>query len=327
MPVKKTSKSKSISKANKPLWLVTGGAGFIGSNIAEELVKRGERVRILDNMSTGKKEHMASFIGKVEFVKGDLRDPKSLRKAVKGVTYILHQAALRSVPKSMDAPQPTNENNVTGTLNLLVEAKAAGVKRVVYASSSSAYGECKVFPQHEGLVTAPVSPYAVSKLAAEHYCLCWAHSFGLEAVALRYFNVFGPRQDPESKYSAVIPKFMEQAKQGKPLEIHWDGKQSRDFTYVGNVVQANIKAATAPNASGNAYNIACGTSNSLLDLARIIEKLAGHKVEKHFLPKRKGDVRKTYADISRAKRVLKYKPEIGFEEGLKKTWEYFQDKF
>ncbi|MDD4004539.1 MAG: SDR family oxidoreductase [Elusimicrobiaceae bacterium] len=327
MPVKKISKLKSPPEANKPLWLVTGGAGFIGSNIAEELVNRGERVRILDNMSTGRKEHMASFIDRVEFVHADLRDPKSLGKALKGVTYVLHQAALRSVPKSMDAPQPTNENNVTGTLNLLVEAGAAGVKRVVYASSSSAYGECKVFPQHEGIIPAPVSPYAVSKLAAEMYCLCWAKSFGLEAVALRYFNVFGPRQDPESKYSAVIPKFMEQARQRRPLEIHWDGRQSRDFTYVGNVVQANIKAATAPNASGRAYNIACGTSNSLLELARVIEKLAGYKLAKDFQPKRKGDVRKTYADISLARRVLKYKPEVGFEEGIKKTWEYFQDKF
>ncbi|MFA6583793.1 MAG: SDR family oxidoreductase [Elusimicrobiaceae bacterium] len=315
------------TNAAKPLWLITGGAGFIGSNIAEELVKRGERVRVFDNLSTGKKEHMASFIGKIEFVKGDLKNVADLKKALKGVTYVLHQAALRSVPKSMDAPQPTNENNVTGTLNLLVEAKNAGVKRLVYASSSSAYGECKIFPQHEGILPAPVSPYAVSKLAAEHYCLCWAKSFGLETVALRYFNVFGPRQDPESKYSAVIPKFMELAKNGKPLEIHWDGRQSRDFTYVGNVVQANIKAATAPKASGNYYNIACGTSNSLLDLAKIIEKLNGKKLVRNFQPKRKGDVRKTYADISRAKRDLKYKPEVGFEEGLKLTWEYFQDKF
>lgn len=327
MPVKKISGSKTSSKANKPLWLVTGGAGFIGSNIAEELVKRGERVRIFDNLSTGKKDHMASFIDKVEFVKGDLRKPADLKKAMKGVTYVLHQAALRSVPKSMDAPVPTNDNNVTGTLNLLVAAKEAGVKRVVYASSSSAYGECKIFPQHEGIITGPVSPYAVSKLAAEMYCLCWAKSFGLEAVALRYFNVFGPRQDPESKYSAVIPKFMEQAKKRIPLEIHWDGRQSRDFTYVGNVVQANIKAATAPNASGRAYNIACGTSNSLLDLANIIEKLAGYKLKKEFQPKRKGDVRKTYADISLAKRVLKYKPEVNFKDGIEKTWEYFQDKF
>lgn len=315
------------TNAAKPLWLITGGAGFIGSNIAEELVKRGERVRVFDNLSTGKKEHMASFIGKIEFVKGDLKNVADLKKALKGVTYVLHQAALRSVPKSMDAPQPTNENNVTGTLNLLVEAKNAGVKRLVYASSSSAYGECKIFPQHEGILPAPVSPYAVSKLAAEHYCMCWAKSFGLETVALRYFNVFGPRQDPESKYSAVIPKFMELAKNGKPLEIHWDGRQSRDFTYVGNVVQANIKAATAPKASGNYYNIACGTSNSLLDLAKIIEKLNGKKLVRNFQPKRKGDVRKTYADISRAKRDLKYKPEVGFEEGLKLTWEYFQDKF
>ena len=308
----------------RPLWLVTGGAGFIGSNIAEQLVKMGGHVRILDNFCTGKSEHMAGFIDKVELIKGDIRNPADLKRALKGVTYVSHQAALRSVPKSVDQPQPTNETNVTGTLNLLVEARKAGVKRVVYASSSSAYGECKVFPQKESFTPAPVSPYAISKLAAEYYCVLWAKAYGLETVSLRYFNVFGPRQDPESVYSAVIPKFMDLAKQNKPLGIHWDGKQSRDFTYVGNVVQANIKAALASGVEGKVYNIGCGTSHSLLDLVHGIEKITGKKVERIFEPKRAGDVRKTYADISRARKELCYKPETGFEAGLEKTWEYFQ---
>ena len=311
-------------KTSKPLWLVTGGAGFIGSNISEELVRLGARVRILDNFSAGKKEHMASFADKVELVRGDIRNESDLKKAVKGVTYVIHQAALRSVPKSVDQPEPTNENNVTGTLKLLVAARDAGVKRLVYASSSSAYGECKIFPQTENIIPAPVSPYAISKLAAEYYCVMFARTYGLETVSLRYFNVFGPRQDPESKYSAVIPKFMEQAKAGIPLEIHWDGKQSRDFTFVSNIVQANLKAALAPKAAGKVYNIGCGNSSSLLDLVKCIEKEIGHKVEKKFLPKRAGDVRKTFADISAAKRDLGYSPTVQFAQGVKLTWEYFK---
>jgi len=313
-----------VRNSQKPLWLVTGGAGFIGSNISEELVKMGARVRILDNFCTGKKEHIAAFADKVELVKGDIRSAADLRKSMKGVSYVLHQAALRSVPKSVDCPEPTNENNVDGTLKLLVAAKDAGVKRVVYASSSSAYGECRIFPQKETLCPSPVSPYAVSKLAAEYYCVMFAKAYGLETVSLRYFNVFGPRQDPESRYSAVIPKFMERAKAGRTLEVHWDGKQSRDFTFVANVVQANIKAALSPKAAGGVYNIGCGGSNSLLELIKAIEDCLGGKVDKKFLPKRAGDVRKTYADISAAKRDLGYRPAVMFAEGVRLTWEYFK---
>jgi len=309
----------------KPIWLVTGGAGFIGSNIAEELVRRGERVRIFDNFCTGKKERIAPFLKDIELIKGDLRKPADLRRALKGVTYVSHQAALRSVPRSIDNPFDSNDVNVTGTLNLLMEAKKAGVKRVVYASSSSAYGDCKEFPQRETMKTSPLSPYAVSKLAAENYCVVFAKTFGLETVCLRYFNVFGPKQDPESKYSAVIPLFFECGQAGKPLEIHWDGKQSRDFTYVGNVVQANLKAMTAKNVSGEVFNIACGTSHSLLDMVRIIEEILGKKLTKKFLPKRGGDVRKTYADISKARKLLGYNPAVDFEEGLVATWQYFKD--
>ncbi|OGR44129.1 MAG: hypothetical protein A2X35_13100 [Elusimicrobia bacterium GWA2_61_42] len=312
----------------KPLWLVTGGAGFIGSNIVEELLRRNCRVRVFDNFSTGKKENLAPFAGRFELVTGDLREPKDLAKAMKGVTYVLHQAAFRSVPKSVDNPRAANDNNATGTLNALMAAKEAGVKRFVYAATSSAYGECKVFPQTEDLPTRPVSPYAVSKLAGENYCRVYAKTYGLETVALRYFNVFGPRQNPEAVYSAVIPRFMELFLQHKPLEIHWDGRQSRDFTYVANVVDGNIRAALAPaKVSGLTINVATGTCISLLDIARGLEQITGRKSEKIFFPKRKGDIRKTYSDISRARRELGYKPLVKFPEGLKLTWDYFSAKW
>lgn len=312
----------------KPLWLVTGGAGFIGSNIVEELVRRGCRVRVFDNFSTGKAENLAPFEGKFDLVRGDLREPADLKKAMRGVTYVLHQAAFRSVPKSVDNPRAANDNNATGTLNALMAAKEAGVKRFVYAATSSVYGECKIFPQKESLPTMPVSPYAVSKLAGENYCRVYARTFGLETVALRYFNVFGPRQNPESMYSAVIPRFMELLVQGKPLEIHWDGRQSRDFTYVANVVDGNLRAALAPSkVSGLTINVATGTNISLLDIARELEKITGRKTEKLFSPKRKGDIRKTYSDITLARRLLGYKPLVKFPEGLRLTWDYFSAKW
>ncbi|OGS11592.1 MAG: hypothetical protein A2234_02665 [Elusimicrobia bacterium RIFOXYA2_FULL_58_8] len=312
----------------KPLWLVTGGAGFIGSNIVEELLRRKCRVRVFDNFSTGKKENLAPFKGKFELVKGDLRRPRDLAKAMKGVAYVLHQAAFRSVPKSVDNPRAANDSNATGTLNALMAAKAAGVKRFVYAATSSAYGECNIFPQTEDLPTAPVSPYAVSKLAGEHYCRVFARTYGLETVALRYFNVFGPRQNPESVYSAVIPRFMELVMRGRPLEMHWDGRQSRDFTYVSNIVDGNIRAALAGGEiSGRTINVATGTNISLLDIAGQLEKIVGRKIPMTFSPRRQGDIRKTYSDISLARRVLKYKPLVGFPEGLRLTWAYFSGSY
>lgn len=308
------------------LWLVTGGAGFIGSNIVQELMAKGERVRILDNFSTGKMRNIKLFLSKTRLIKGDVRNLRVLEKAMKGVTHVLHQAALRSVPKSVDKPFETNEVNVGGTLNVLMAARKAGVRRVVYASSSSVYGDCKKFPQKEDMALAPVSPYAVSKLAGENYCVVFARTYGLETVGLRYFNVFGPRQDPESRYSAVVPKFMESFKKEKPLEVHWDGRQSRDFTYVANVVDANIKAALAPRkVSGNFYNVAAGETVSLLEIIRALEKITGRKPKRFFKPKRAGDVRKTWADPSRAVRDLKFRTLVSFRDGLEKTWEYFRD--
>jgi len=305
-------------------YLVTGGAGFIGSNIVEELVRRKARVRVLDSFITGKMENLKPFLGKIELVKGDIRDKKALKCALKGIDYVIHQAALRSVPKSVDDPFTTNDINVFGTLNLLMEAKKAGVKRVVYASSSSAYGDVRKFPQKETDLAVPISPYGVSKLAAEHYCITFAKTFGLETVSLRYFNVFGPRQNPESKYSAVIPMFIFKMARGESPIVEWDGGQARDFTYVGNVVQANLNACVAPGISGQTFNIACGTSISVMDIVNEINKILKTKIKPKYAPKRRGDVRTTYADVSKMKKLLKVRNLIQFKEGLRLTVEWFR---
>lgn len=306
-------------------YLVTGGAGFIGSNIVEELVRRGESVRVLDNFMTGKRENLTPFLSKIELIEGDIRDRSSCERGVKGVDFVLHQAALRSVPKSVDDPFTTNDINVAGTLNLLMAAKSAGVKRVVYASSSSAYGDAKIFPQKESHLPAPISPYGVAKLAAEHYCVTFAKTFGLETVSLRYFNVFGPRQNPESKYSAVIPAFIFSMMKNESPVVDWDGKQSRDFTYVANVVEANLKACTAKGVSGEVFNVACGTTNSVIDIVNTLNSIMKTKIRARYAPKRSGDVRSTYADISKMKRLLGIKKMVGFEEGLRLTVKWFQN--
>ncbi len=310
---------------NRRTYLVTGGAGFIGSNIVEALAKRGDRVRVLDNFSTGRRENLAGL--EVDVVDGDLRDPAAVKRAVEGVDGVFHEAALRSVPRSVDDPMSSNEVNVSGTLQLLMGCRAAKVKRVVYASSSSVYGDDPALPKVETLAPHPISPYAVSKLAAEHYCVTFAKLFGVETVSLRYFNVFGPRQNPESKYSAVIPRFLELALQGKPLEVHGDGEQSRDFTYIDNVVDGNIRAMETEGVSGEVFNLACGTRHSLIAIADAIGDFLGRKLERTHLPPRAGDVRHTLADIGKARKLLGYTPVVDFADGMRRTCAYFVERF
>ena len=311
--------------AKGALYLVTGGAGFIGSNVAEGLVRRGDRVRVFDNLSTGRRENLDGL--DVELFEGDLRDADAVRRAVSGVEGVFHQAALRSVPRSVDDPMSTNDVNVGGTLNLLMACREAKARRVDYASSSSAYGDDPALPKVETLPANPISPYAVSKLAAEHYCRTFARLYGLETVSLRYFNVFGPRQNPESKYSAVIPRFLQLALQHELLEIHGDGEQSRDFTYIDNVVQGNLKAMDTPGVSGEVFNVACGTRHSLLAIADAIAAFLGRELPRTHTPPRAGDVRHTLADISKAERLLGYRPETDFATGIRQTCAYFVKRF
>jgi nucleoside-diphosphate-sugar epimerase len=307
-------------------YLVTGGAGFIGSNIVDELVKRGHKVRVLDSLITGNLENLAPIKNKIEFVKGDIRSEKDVKKAVKGIDYVIHQAALRSVAKSVENPSACNDTNINGTLNVLLVSKEAKIKRVVYASSSSVYGDCDVYPQGEDITPNPISPYAVSKLAGEHYCRMFSTTMGLETVSLRYFNVFGPRQNPESKYSAVIPAFIARLIANKPCIIDGSGKQSRDFTYVANVVDANIAASTAKGVSGMYFNVATGCDYSVMDVAEGIQKILGKKIKSVHGPRRPGDVMKTYANVSALKKYLKIKSFVMFDEGLKRTVEWFVNK-
>jgi nucleoside-diphosphate-sugar epimerase len=308
------------------LFLVTGGAGFIGSNIVEALSKRGDRVRVFDNFVTGRRENLAA-IGAVDLVEGDLRNPADVARAVDGVEGVFHEAALRSVPRSVDDPTSSNDVNITGTLNLLMACREAKVRRVVYASSSSVYGDDPALPKVETLPTNPISPYAVSKLGAEHYCRTFARLYGLETVSLRYFNVFGPRQNPESIDSAVIPRFLELALKHEPLEIHGDGLQSRDFTYIDNVVRGNLLAMDAPGVSGEVFNLACNTRHTLIDIADHIGRFLGRTLERRHVASRAGDVRHTLADISKATRLLDYAPAVDFADGMRRTCEYFVRRF
>lgn len=310
--------------SKKDLCVVTGGAGFIGSHVVDGLLKKGYRVRVFDNLSTGSLDNLKGAKGSLEFQKGDLRKPADIRKAVKGARYVFHLGANRAVLRSVDDPLETNDVNVTGTLSLLVESRNAGVKRVIFSSSSSVYGNTKKFPSKETDIPAPESPYAASKIMGEYYCKQFTDLYKLETVSLRYFNVFGPRQNPESKYSAVIPIFIECLLNRKSPEIHWDGKQSRDFSYVDNVVEGNLKAMTAPGAAGQAFNIACHEEYSVLDIYNgVADLLKVKNVKPIFLPKRAGDVRRTFADISKSKKILKFKTQTLFYPGLKKTVEWF----
>jgi nucleoside-diphosphate-sugar epimerase len=312
-------------------YLVTGGAGFIGSNLASSLLAEGRRIRVLDNFLTGKKENLAGLAERYgeafELVEGDLRDLEVTRRAAEGAEYVLHQGALPSVPRSVADPVLSNEINVGGTLNLLVAARDAGVRRVVFAASSSAYGDTPELPKRESMTPNPKSPYAAQKLAGEHYMRIFHEVYGLETVSLRYFNVFGPNQDPASMYAAVIPRFITSVLSGTPPTIYGDGLQTRDFTYIDNVVQANLRACEAPKkACGRVFNIACGERVSLLDILEIVYKLAGRRVAPEFEPSRPGDVRDSLADISLAKDLLGYEPQVGFPEGLSRTFDFFSKR-
>jgi UDP-glucose 4-epimerase len=305
------------------VFLVTGGAGFIGSHIAEALVRRGDRVRLLDNLSTGHLSNIADFRDRVEFVHADLLDARAVAEAVAGVDCIFHEAALASVPLSVERPLDTHAACVTGTVNVLDAARRAGVRRVVYAGSSSAYGNRPTSPKRESDLPAPISPYAAAKLAAEQYCQAFAATFGLETVVLRYFNVFGPRQDPASPYSAVIPLFITALLSARPPVIFGDGRQSRDFSFVANVVHANLLAADAPDAPGHVINVADGKSTSLLRLLELLGELLHVDLEPRYEPPRVGDVRESLADIGQAKKLLGYEPAVSFAEGLRRSIDYY----
>ncbi len=309
---------------SKGLCLVTGGAGFIGSHLVDGLLAEGYRVRVLDNLSTGKRSNLDPVLSRIEWVQGDLRREKDVRRAVKGVNYILHAAANRAVLRSVDQPLETNEVNITGTLRLLVAARDAKVKRLVFSSSSSVYGNTTKFPSEENDLLSPESPYAASKAVGEYYCRIFASIYGLETVCLRYFNVFGPRQNPESRYSAVIPIFIDCLLKKESPEIHWDGKQSRDFSYVDNVVHGNLRALKVPGVSGEVFNIACHEEFSVLDILEGLEEILNIRGAKPiFRPKRAGDVRRTYAAIGKARQLLNFKVQTRFKEGLRKTVEWF----
>ena len=305
-------------------YLVTGGAGFIGSHIATALVQRGDRVRILDNLSTGTRENLAHLGDKVELIESDLLDIQAMEHAVDGIDVVYHQAALASVPRSVVKPLDTNAACVTGTLILLDAARRANVRRVIYAGSSSAYGNQPRMPKRESDLPMPLSPYAAAKVAGECYCRAFTETYGLETVTIRYFNVFGPRQDPTSEYSAVIPLFVTAMLAGRKPTVFGDGHQSRDFTYIDNVVAGNLAAAEAPGAVGRVLNVACGQQLSLLDLIASINRVLETDIQPEFAETRAGDVRESLADISAAREVLGYTPVIDFEEGLRRSIEYYR---
>jgi len=307
-------------------YLVTGGAGFIGSHIVETLIKNGEFVRILDDFSSGKEENIKNFIGRVEVIRGDIRDKKVCLEATKNIDFVLHQAALRSVPKSLINPSAYNEVNIQGTLNMLEASVKNKIKSFVFASSSSVYGDADKFPQVEDAPSKLISPYALSKLSGEYYCRIFAKHYGLNAVSLRYFNVFGPRQALDDEYAVVIPKFITCILKCQRPPVFGTGKQSRDFTYVANVAGANILACQAKRASGEVFNVAGGKDYTVLELVTILNEILGKSIKPELFPKRAGDVFKTRASLVKSKKILKFSPDMNFIEGLKLTVEYFKRK-
>lgn len=303
-------------------FLITGGAGFIGSNIVSELVAKGHQVRVLDNFTSGKMENLDDVSGDIEIINGDIRDYWVVSQAVEGIDYVLHQAALPSVPRSIKNPLTSNRVNIDGTLNVLEAARLAGVKKFVSASSSSIYGETEELPKHEGIIPSPLSPYAVTKLTNEHYCRVYWQLYRFPTVCLRYFNIFGPRQDPKGEYAAVIPKFITALAESRSPTVFGDGDQSRDFTYIDNAVQANVLAATNGDLVGEAVNVACGAQYTLNDLLSRLRQIMGVNVPAKYVDARLGDIRHSYASIDKLK-AFGYNPTVDFEEGLKRTVEFF----
>jgi len=305
-------------------YLVTGGAGFIGSHLCEELIRRGERVRVVDSLITGKRENLA-HLPQVEFLQGDLADIDVARRAVQGIEYVLHQAAIPSVPRSVEDPVTSNRANIDASLSVLVAARDAGVRRVVYAGSSSAYGNAETLPKVETMPTAPLSPYALQKLVAEQYCQMFTSLYGFETVTIRYFNVFGPRQDPSSPYSGVISLFISSLCEDRRPTIYGDGEQTRDFTYVANVVDGVLRACHAPGASGEIINVATGGRISLKQLFETVKRKVGSQLEPIYSEPRAGDVRDSQADIGKAERLLGYTPSVSFDDGLGRTVAWYRE--
>lgn len=306
-------------------FLVTGGAGFIGSHIVERLVKEGETVRVLDNFSSGKRANLTPFAAKVEIIEGDIRRPEDCVKACRGIDFVYHEAAVPSVPKSVADPRTSHEANIDGTFNLLMAARDAKCRRVIYAASSSAYGDLPDLPKRETACPAPLSPYAVNKLVGEHYLRTFYCCYGLETISLRYFNVFGPRQDPKSQYAAAIPAFVSSILKNEPPTIYGDGEQSRDFTFIDNVVQANWLAAKAPKTEGQVVNVACGERVTVNQIIAQINTLLGRSVKPNYVETRPGDVKHSLADIALAGKILGYKPIVTFDEGLRRAIEWYKD--
>jgi nucleoside-diphosphate-sugar epimerase len=306
-------------------FLVTGGAGFIGSNICSKLVNQGCFVRVIDNLLTGKKSNLASFIDKIEFIEADMGDPEVARRVMKGIDVVLHEGALPSVPRSVDDPAATHRHCVDATFTLLLAARDLKVKRFVYAASSSAYGDTPTLPKVETMSVNPLSPYAAAKLMGEYYCSVFYKVFGLETICLRYFNVFGPHQDPTSQYAAAIPAFVTSILKDKSPTVYGDGEQSRDFTYVDNVVEANLLAARAKQTKGEVVNIACGEAITVNKIIKMINDIIGKSVKPMYVPARKGDVKHSLADISLAGKLIGYKPVVTFKEGLSKAIEWYKE--
>jgi len=309
------------------LYLITGIGGFIGSSLARELLRRGQQVRGVDNFSTGRRENIAKILGQIDCRDADILNLDAMKSACEGVDYVLHQAAIPSVPKSVIDPIGSNRANIDGTVNVLVAARDARVKRVVYAASSSAYGDTPTLPKHEGMTPDPISPYAVAKLASEHYMISFCRCYGLETVALRYFNIFGPRQDPSSPYSGVLAKFITSMLQGKQPTIFGDGEQSRDFTYIDNAVEANLLACQAPadQVAGKVFNVATGRRVTLNETLQILKALTSYNGSAIYAEERGGDIKHSLADISLAEQHLGYKPKVNFEDGLRRTVDWYRN--